>query len=94
MAGIDGIRNQIDPGEPTNKDMYDLPPEEAAQITNTPTTLDAVLDALESDHEFLLQGDVFSTDLIESYIEYKREEEITQVALRPHPHEFTLYFDI
>ena len=74
--------------------MYDLPPEEAALITNTPTSLDAVLDALETDNEFLLQGDVFTKDLIESYVEYKREEEIAQVALRPHPHEFNLYFDI
>ena len=94
MAGIDGIQNQIDPGEPTNKDMYDLPPEEAALITNTPTTLEAVLDALENDHDFLLQGDVFTEDIIASYIEYKREEEIAPVALRPHPYEFNLYFDI
>ncbi len=94
MAGLDGILNKIDPGEPTNKDMYDLPPEEAAQIQNTPTSLDAVIDALENDHEFLLKGDVFSKDLIESYIEYKREEEIAPLALRPHPHEFTMYFDI
>ncbi|MDX1521964.1 MAG: type I glutamate--ammonia ligase [Anaerolineae bacterium] len=94
MAGLDGIQNQIDPGEPTNKDMYDLPPEEAAQITNTPTSLDAVLDALETDNEFLLKGDVFTEDLIEAYIEYKRTEEIEPISLRPHPHEFNLYFDI
>ncbi len=94
MAGLDGVQNQIDPGEPIDKDLYDLPPEEAADITNTPTTLDAVLDELEADHEFLLQGDVFSKELLESYIEYKREEEIDPVRLRPHPHEFELYFDI
>ncbi|MEM7345706.1 MAG: type I glutamate--ammonia ligase, partial [Chloroflexota bacterium] len=94
MAGLDGIQNQIDPGEPTNKDMYDLPPEEAAQIQNTPTTLADVLDALEADHEFLLQGDVFTKDLIEAYIAYKREEEVDQIMLRPHPYEFNLYFDI
>jgi glutamine synthetase len=94
MAGLDGIQNQIDPGEPIDKDLYDLPPEEAAQITNTPGTLDAVLDILEEDHDFLLQGDVFTEDLLEAYIGYKRENEIDPVRLRPHPHEFTLYFDI
>ncbi len=94
MAGLDGVLNQIDPGEPIDKDLYDLPPEEAAQITNTPGTLSDVLDALEADHEFLLQGDVFTEDLIEAYIEYKRAEEVEPVRLRPHPHEFTLYFDI
>ena len=94
MAGLDGIQNQIDPGEPIDKDLYDLPPEEAAQITNTPGTLEAVLDILEEDHDFLLQGDVFTEDLLEAYIGYKRENEIDPVRLRPHPHEFTLYFDI
>jgi glutamine synthetase len=94
MAGLDGIQNQIDPGEPIDKDLYDLPPEEAAQITNTPGSLDAVLDMLEQDHDFLLQGDVFTEDLLEAYIGYKRENEIDPVRLRPHPHEFTLYFDI
>jgi glutamine synthetase len=94
MAGIDGIQNQIDPGAPIDKDLYDLPPEEAAKITSTPTTLDAVLDALEADKDFLLQGDVFTEDLIEAYVAYKREEEIDKVRLRPHPHEFSLYFDI
>ena len=94
MAGLDGVINQIDPGSPLDKDLYDLPPEEAAEITNTPGTLSAVLDALEEDYEFLLQGDVFSKALIESYVEYKREAEIDAVRLRPHPHEFALYFDI
>lgn len=94
MAGLDGIKNQIDPGAPVDKDLYDLPPEEAAEITNTPGSLAEVLDALEADHEFLLQGDVFTTDLIESYVEYKRENEIDPILLRPHPHEFTLYFNI
>lgn len=94
MAGLDGIQNQIDPGEPIDKDLYDLPPDEAAQITNTPGTLSAVLDALEADYEFLMQGDVFTEDLLEAYIAYKREEEVDPVRLRPHPHEFTLYFDV
>ena len=94
MAGLDGIQNQIDPGAPIDKDLYDLPPEEAAQITNTPTTLSDVLDALEADKEFLLQGDVFTEDLLDAYIEYKRTEEIDAIRLRPHPYEFNLYFDI
>lgn len=93
MAGLDGVQNQIDPGAPIDKDLYDLPPDEAAQITNTPGSLDAVLSALEDDHEFLLQGDVFTPDLIEAYISYKRSSEIDPVRLRPHPHEFSLYFD-
>jgi glutamine synthetase len=94
MAGLDGIQNQIDPGEPFDKDLYDLPPEEAAQIKSTPGSLDAVLDALEADHEFLLKGDVFTPDLIEHYIDYKREFEVDAVNTRPHPHEFSLYFDV
>lgn len=93
MAGLDGIQNQIDPGEPFDKDLYDLPPEEAAAIKSTPGSLDAVLDALEADHEFLLKGDVFTPDLIEHYINYKREYEVDAVNTRPHPHEFSLYFD-
>ncbi len=94
MAGLDGIQNQIDPGEPIDKDLYDLPPEEAVQITNTPGSLAAVLDALEADHDFLLQGDVFTEDLLEAYINYKRENEVDPINIRPHPHEFSLYYDI
>ncbi len=94
MAGLDGIQNQIDPGEPIDKDLYDLPPEEAAQVAQIPGSLSAVLDALEADHDFLLQGDVFTEDLLEAYISYKRENEIDPVSIRPHPHEFTLYYDI
>lgn len=94
MAGLDGIQNQIDPGEPFDKDLYDLPPEEAAQIKSTPGTLGEVLDELEADTDFLLQGDVFTPDLLETYIEYKRENEVDALNLRPHPHEFTLYYDI
>jgi glutamine synthetase len=93
MAGLDGVQNQIDPGAPIDKDLYDLPPDEAAQITNTPGSLEAVLAALEDDHDFLLQGDVFTPDLIEAYVSYKRANEIDPVRLRPHPHEFNLYFD-
>lgn len=81
MAGLDGIQNQIDPGSPIDKDLYDLPPEEAAKVTNTPGTLGDVLDALEADHEFLLQGDVFTEDVLEAYITYKREEEVDPIRL-------------
>jgi glutamine synthetase len=94
MAGLDGIQKQIDPGEPIDKDLYDLPPEEAVKVLNTPGSLADVLDALEADHEFLLQSDVFTPDVLEAYITYKREAEVDPVRLRPHPHEFTLYFDI
>ncbi len=94
MAGLDGIRNQIDPGEPIDKDLYDLPPEEAALVKSTPGSLAEVLDALEADHEFLLQGDVFTPDVIEVWLDYKRHREVDPVRLRPHPYEFHLYFDI
>jgi glutamine synthetase len=94
MAGIDGIQNRIDPGEPLEKDLYSLPPEEAKLIKQVPGSLGEVLAALESDHEFLLKGDVFSTDMIETYIAYKREVEVDPVRMRPHPIEFELYFDV
>ena len=94
MAGLDGVQNQIDPGEPMDKDLYDLPPEEAAKVQQVPGSLTAVLDALEADHEFLLKGDVFTPDLLEAYVSYKRSAEVDTVRMRPHPHEFTLYFDI
>src|SRR5690606_13958253 len=94
MAGIDGIQNRIEPPEPVDKDLYELPPEEHAQIAQVPDSLPAVLDALEADHEFLTQGDVFTEDLIETWIEYKRENEIDPLRLRPHPHEFEMYYDI
>jgi len=94
MAGLDGIQNQIDPGEPADKDLYELPPEEAKLIKQVPGSLPEVLDALEADYEFLLKGDVFTTDLLEAYISYKREVEVDPVRMRPHPHEFTLYFDV
>ena len=94
MAGIDGIENRIDPGDPMDKDIYDLPPEERASVPLTPGSLDEALEALEEDHEFLLKGDVFTEDVIEAWIDYKRETEVDAVRLRPHPHEFELYFDI
>ena len=93
MAGLDGIQNEIDPGDPVNVDMYDLPPEEASKIPQVPGSLEAVLNALEADHEYLLAGDVFTPDLIETWLGYKRENEVDPVRLRPHPHEFSLYFD-
>jgi len=94
MAGIDGIQNKIDPGEPIDKNLYDLPPEEKAQVMSTPASLEQVLKELEADHEFLLRGDVFTRDVIETWIHYKTEHELDPVRLRPHPYEFFLYYDI
>jgi glutamine synthetase len=94
MAGLDGIANKIDPGNPMDKDLYELPPEEAAEIKQLPGSLNEVLDALEADHSFLLKGDVFTKDLIETWIEYKRKNEVDPIRLRPHPWEFALYFNI
>ena len=94
MAGLDGVRNQIHPGEPLDKDLYDLEPEELAEIESTPASLAEALDALEDDHDYLLEGDVITQDVIDTWIEYKRENEVDAVNLRPHPHEFHLYYDI
>ena len=94
MAALDGIENKIDPGEPLDKDIYDLPPEEAMGIPSTPATLAHALEALEQDHEFLLKGDVFTQDVIDMQIDYKTEAEVEALALRPHPYEFFLYYDI
>ena len=94
MAGLDGIRNRTEPADPIDKDLYELPPDEAADIPQCPDSLGAVLDALEEDHDYLLEGGVFTEDLIETWIRYKRENEIDPVRLRPHPHEFAMYFDI
>ena len=94
MACIDGIQNKISPGEPMDKDIYDLPPEEAAEVAQTPGSLDEALTALERDHEFLLRGDVFTEDVIETWISYKRENEVDALRVRPHPYEFCLYYDI
>ncbi|MFN3466486.1 MAG: type I glutamate--ammonia ligase [Candidatus Brocadiales bacterium] len=93
MAALDGIQNKIDPGEPMDKDIYDLPPEELARIPSTPDSLASALDALEENHEFLLKGDVFTQDVIETWISYKRLNEVEPVRLHPHPYEFTLYYD-
>ena len=93
MAGLDGINRKLDPGDPLDVDLYDLDPEQAAQVKQVPGSLDAVLDALEADHAFLLEGGVFTSDLIEMWLDYKRSNEIDEVRLRPHPHEFHLYFD-
>jgi glutamine synthetase len=94
MAGLDGIKNKIDPGEPLEKDLYELEPAEAKKIKSTPGSLGEVLIALEKDHDFLLQGDVFTPDLIETWISYKREKELAPVNLRPVPYEFFLYYDL
>ncbi|UBH23711.1 type I glutamate--ammonia ligase [Micrococcus porci] len=92
MAGLDGIRNRIEPAEPIDKDLYELPPEEAADIQKAPTSLEEALNALEEDHEFLLAGDVFTEELIRTWIDYKREMELTPLAARPNPYEFELYY--
>ncbi|HQZ86376.1 MAG TPA: type I glutamate--ammonia ligase [Actinomycetota bacterium] len=94
MAGLDGIKNKIEPVDPVDKDLYELAPDEAANIPQVPGTLSEVLDALEADHEYLLAGGVFTEDLIETWINYKRVNEIDPIRLRPHPHEFELYYDI
>jgi len=94
MAGLDGIKNKIEPPEPVDKDLYELPPEEHAAVAQVPGSLEKVLDSLEADHEYLLDGGVFTPDLIETWVTWKRENEVDPIRLRPHPHEFELYFDI
>ena len=94
MAGLDGIKNKIEPPAPIDKDLYDLPPEEWGNVKQVPGSLEAVLQSLENDHEFLTAGGVFTDDLISTWIDYKRTHEIAPVQLRPHPHEFELYYDI
>ena len=93
MAAIDGIQNKIDPGKPLDVNIYELSPEELAKFPKTPGSLEESIDALEQDHQFLMQGGVFSEDLINSWITWKRTNEIDELALRPHPHEFALYYD-
>ena len=93
MAGLDGVRNKIEPPPPADMDLYELEPEEAAKIQSVPGSLYEVLDALEADHEFLLVGDVFTQDVIDTWLEYKRTREADEVNLRPHPYEFMLYYD-
>lgn len=94
MAGLDGIRNSIDPGEPLDQDIYELSPAELSKVPSVPGSLEGALEALEADHEFLLQGDVFTADAISMWVDYKRNSEVNPVRLRPHPYEFKLYFDI
>ncbi len=94
MAQLDGIQNKIDPGAPLDKDIYDLPPEELAKVPSTPGSLDQALANLAQDYEFLLKGDVFSEEVIQTWISYKRVKEVDELRLRPHPYEFYLYFDI
>lgn len=94
MAGLDGVLNRIDPGQPLDKDLYDLPPEELKNIPTMPGSLEEALKELERDHEFLLKGDVFTEDFLKTWIDYKRHREVEEMALRPHPYEFALYYDI
>ena len=94
MAGLDGVLNKIEPGEPLDKDIYDLSPEEMKNVPSMPASLEEALDCLEDDHAFLLRGDVFTEELIETFISYKRKAEADAVRLRPHPYEFALYYDI
>ena len=94
MAGLDGVMNKIDPGDSLDKDIYDLSPEEMKRVPSMPGSLDEALNCLEDDHNFLLRGDVFTEDLIETYVSYKRKNEADQVRLRPHPWEFAMYYDI
>ncbi len=94
MAGLDGIRNKIEPDQPVDKDLYELPPDEHAEISQVPASLPEVLNALEEDNAYLQEGGVFTEDLIETWIDWKRANEVDPIRLRPHPHEFELYFDI
>jgi glutamine synthetase len=94
MAGLDGIESKIEPGQPLDKDMYETDPEEVSKIPSMPRSLEEALDALQRDHAFLLKGDVFTEELLRTYIEYKRSKEVDAVRLRPHPYEFAMYYDI
>ncbi len=93
MAGLDGIQNKIHPGEPLDKDIYALSPEELADVPTAPASLEEALDSLENDHDYLLKGDVFTDDAIDMWLEYKREREVDEMRLRPHPYEFYMYYD-
>jgi glutamine synthetase len=94
MAGLDGVLNKINPGEPLDKDIYDLSPEEMRNVPSMPGSLEEALSCIEEDHAFLLKGDVFTEELLEAFIDYKRKNEADAVRLRPHPYEFALYYDI
>jgi glutamine synthetase len=94
MAGLDGIENKMDPGQPLDKDIYELDPEEISSVPCMPGSLEDALDALQRDHAFLLKGDVFTEELLRTYVDYKRSKEVDAIRLRPHPYEFALYYDI
>jgi glutamine synthetase len=94
MAGLDGIANRTEPMAPVDKDLYDLPPAELAKVPQVPSSLEEALDALENDNAYLKAGGVFTDDLIETWIAYKRKNEVDAIRLRPHPWEFNLYYDI
>jgi glutamine synthetase len=94
MAALDGIQNRIDPGPPLDKDIYDLAPEDLVGVPETPNSLEAALSALRRDHDFLLRGDVFTEDVIDTWIWFKTEHEIAALRQRPHPFEFALYYDV
>ena len=94
MAGMDGIQNKIDPGDPLDKDIYDLSPEELVDVPTMPGSLEEALLNLKNDHEFLMKGDVFTTDVIKTWIEYKMENEVNALRMRPHPWEFAMYYDL
>ncbi|HEX3819693.1 MAG TPA: type I glutamate--ammonia ligase [Candidatus Sulfotelmatobacter sp.] len=94
MAGLDGIEHKMDPGPPLDKDIYEMDPEEASNIPSMPGSLEDALDALQRDHAFLLKGDVFTEELLRTYVDYKRSKEVAAIRLRPHPYEFALYYDI
>ncbi len=94
MAGIDGIMNRVDPGDPLDKDIYDMEPEELMNVPSTPGSLEGALQALAEDHQYLLKGDVFTEDVINTWIKYKMEKEVKPMALQPHPYEFSLYYDV
>jgi glutamine synthetase len=93
MAGLDGIQRKLDPGKPLDKDIYALTPAELSEVPSMPASLEASLDNLRKDHEYLLKGDVFTEDLIETWIDYKMANEVSAIRLRPHPYEFALYYD-
>jgi glutamine synthetase len=94
MAGLDGIENKMDPGQPLDKDIYEVDPEALSNIPSMPGSLEDALDALQRDHAFLLKGDVFTEELLRTYVDYKRSKEVDAIRLRPHPYEFALYYDI
>jgi glutamine synthetase len=94
MAGLDGVQNRIEPPDPLDKDLYDLPPEDLARVPQVPGSLEESLSALEGDHEYLLAGGVFTQDVIDTWISYKRDNELDELRLRPHPWEFYMYYDI